>query len=107
VRVEAADAAAWLGDRLREPAPGTATVVFHSIVWQYLPPPTREGVVAALGAAGAEASPGAPLFWLRMEPGADLAQAAEVRLQAWPGGADALLAWTGYHGHPVWRADSP
>jgi hypothetical protein len=105
VRVEAGDAGEWVRDRLGEPARGTATVVFHSIVWQYLPPSTRHEIVGALTAAGAAASTSAPLFWLRMEPGADLAQAAEVRLQGWPGGDDELLAWTGYHGHPVWAAE--
>jgi hypothetical protein len=102
VSVEAADAAAWLQARLAEPAPGVVTVVFHSIVWQYLPPATRAGIVAALEAAGAEATGDAPVCWLRMEPGGDPTRAAEVRLRTWPGGDDRLLARTGYHGHPVW-----
>lgn len=98
--VEAADAAGWVAARLAVPAPGTTSVVFHSIVWQYLPAATRSGVVEALEAAGAAATPDAPVAWLRMEPGEDPSQAAELRLRTWPG-EDALLALSGYHGHPV------
>lgn len=102
--VEAADAADYLRRVLAEPVEGVATVVFHSIVWQYLPASTREGVRAALDAAGAIASAPAPLAWLRMEPGPDPNEAAELRLTTWPGGADRLLALSGYHGNPVWAA---
>lgn len=109
--IEAADAASWLDRQLAARVSGTTTVVFHSIVWQYLPAATRTGVLAALDAAGAAATPEAPLAWLRMEPGPDPARAAEVRLRTWSGGpgqpgepADELLAFSGYHGHPVWRA---
>jgi hypothetical protein len=102
VSVEAGDAAAWVTAQLAEPAPGAATVVYHSIVWQYLPPSTRERIAAALDRAGASATAGAPVAWLRMEPGENPAKAAELRLRTWPGGADRLLARTGYHGHPVW-----
>ena len=45
----------------------------------------------------------APLAWLRMEPGDDPAEAAELKLRVWPGDDEQLLALTGYHGHPVWR----
>src|SRR5262249_4531229 len=36
VTIDQAEIPAWLKERLREPAPGHATVVFHSITWQYL-----------------------------------------------------------------------
>ena len=39
--VDRADATAWLTDRLLEPADGTTTVVFHSVMWQYLTDATR------------------------------------------------------------------
>jgi hypothetical protein len=104
--VDAADAADWLAGQLAGPVAGAATVVYHSIVWQYLPEATRDGIVAALDAAGAAATPEAPVAWLRMEPGADPTKAAELRVQRWPGGDDVLLARTGYHGHPVWAAST-
>ena len=96
--VTAADAGAWVEERLAEPAPGTATVVYHSIVLQYLPRPTFERMRSAIEAAGARATADAPVCWLRMEPAGEV---ADVRLRSWPGGAETVLATTGYHGPPV------
>jgi hypothetical protein len=85
--VERAGAADWIEARLAEPAPGTATVVFHSIVMQYLPEDERERFERAVrNASGGVA-------WLRMEP-AD--EAADVRLRL--GEEDRLIARAGYHG---------
>ncbi|HEY4331031.1 MAG TPA: DUF2332 domain-containing protein, partial [Ilumatobacteraceae bacterium] len=95
--VEAADAGSWLARQLaRGPQVGAATVVFHSIVWQYLPPATRDGVRESLASAGALASDEAPLLWLRMEP--DTAEHANVRVTTWPGAAEEVIAAVGYHG---------
>jgi hypothetical protein len=53
--------------------------------------------------AGAAASAEAPLYWLRME--APSWEHCEVRLRAWPGGDDALLARAHHHGRWVeWQA---
>ncbi len=91
--VERAGAADWIEARLAEEAPGVATVVFHSIVMQYLPATERERFESAL-----EAAPGV-VAWLRMEP-AD-PNLTKVRLTLWPGSEDRLLARAGYHGDPV------
>ena len=98
VAVEEANAAAWIGERLAERQPGTTTVVFHSIVMQYLAPPEREEFEREMLSAGRRAEPDAPLAWLRMEPAGER---AEVRLTTWPGGEEQLLAEAGYHGTPV------
>lgn len=66
-QVEAGDAADWLPTVLT-PLDGIATVVCHSIMWQYMPPATRDRVEAAIRDAGAAATPHAPLAWLRYEP---------------------------------------
>jgi hypothetical protein len=109
-----ADAGAWLAERLAEPADGTATVVVHSIVMQYLPPAARARVRGLLEGAGREATPSRPLAWLRMEPPArepregDPARGlAELRLTRWPGGEERLLGLCGYHGRPVRLAELP
>lgn len=47
VDVAADDLGAWAERRLAEPAPGVATVVAHSIVWQYVPRPSRDRLRAA------------------------------------------------------------
>jgi hypothetical protein len=84
--VERAGAADWIEARLEEPAPGTATVVFHSIVMQYLPDEERERFERAVRSHD--------VAWLRMEP-AD--EAAGVRLSM--AGEDRLIARAGYHGN--------
>lgn len=96
--VEQANAPDWLAAQLSHTTPGIATVVFHSIVMQYLTEAGREHVRRALERAGESATVAAPLAWLRMEPGGAFAQ---VRLTIWPGGEERLLATAGYHGPPV------
>lgn len=101
--VDAAPAADWLEQRLAEtPRQGVATVVFHSIVWQYLDDEQRSRIQAALAEAGAKASEDAPLAWLRMEADNELTR---VDATLWPGGESRLIARAGYHGRPVhWLA---
>jgi hypothetical protein len=91
-------AAAWARRALSEPTPGEATVLYHSIVSQYLSEEEREALFEGIREAGERASPDAPLAWLRMEPADDL---ADVHLTLWPGGEERLLARAGYHGSPV------
>ncbi|WP_341893202.1 DUF2332 domain-containing protein [Variovorax sp. YR752] len=98
--VDAGDAAAWVEAQLAAPREGVATVLVHSVVWQYLPPATRERIEAALAAAATRASHAAPLAWLRMEfyaPGAP----AELRLTLWPEGRERTLAAAHPHGEWV------
>jgi len=98
VEVDREGAASWLERQLATPAAGRATVVYHSIVLQYLSEEERAAVHDLLQAAGARATPQAPLAWLRMEPAGEM---AEVRLTTWPDGEDRLVARAGYHGSPV------
>lgn len=100
--VERAGAAEWTAERLSEPGEGMATVVFHSIVMQYLDAGEREEFERALRAAGQSASERSPLAWLRMEPAGER---AEVRLTLWPGGEDRTIARAGYHGDLVELGD--
>jgi hypothetical protein len=97
-RVERAGAADWLRARLRHPVEGRTTVVVHTIVMQYVTEGERAEVDALLEAAGARATPRAPLARLSMEPGG---RRADVRLRLWPGGEEQLVARSGYHGSPV------
>ena len=96
--VERANAVEWAGERLAEPAPGRATVVYHSVVMQYLSEAEREEFRRVVEAAGARARDDAPVAWLRMEPDGER---AAVRITTWPGGEERLLARAGYHGTPV------
>jgi hypothetical protein len=75
-----------------------ATVVFHSVVLHYLSDETRERMISAIERAGTAADANAPVAWMRMELGGDL---ADVHLTTWPGGEERLIARAGYHGRPV------
>jgi hypothetical protein len=88
--VERAGAAEWIEERLAEPAPDVATVVFHSIVMQYLPDDERQRFEGAVRSAAGTVA------WLRMEPAGDV---TDVRLTL--GGQERLLARAGYHGDPL------
>ncbi|MGH2956647.1 MAG: DUF2332 domain-containing protein [Solirubrobacterales bacterium] len=90
----------WLARELRELPEGEATVVFHSLFWIYLPERIREETSAVIREAASRASSGHPLAWLRYELGADLVQ-CELRLTAWPGGEESLLATGDVHIAPV------
>jgi hypothetical protein len=100
--VERADACDWLAARLA-PEPGAATVVFHSIILQYLGTEGAERLAGLVQAAGARASEAAPLAWLRLEPVRLPAGALGFRvvLTSWPGGRERTLAACSPHGPPV------
>lgn len=99
VRVEAEDAVSWAARRAI-PAAGAATVLFHSVFWQYMPAPSQAALAAAIEALGARASPDAPFAWLRMEPAPANMASMELRLTLWPGGAERVLAKV--HPHGAW-----
>ena len=96
--VATADAADWLADKLDDSVPGVATVVFHSIVMQYLSPGERTVVEELFEKAGRKATTATPMARLAMEPAGEM---ADVRLTLWPGGREQLIARAGYHGRPV------
>ena len=106
VVVERLPASELLARELAEPRPGVLTVVWHSVVQQYLAPVERARVAELLAEAGARASARAPLAHLAMEPvrfttgGSHFA----VTLTTWPGGMVRELAEAQGHGPPVlWR----
>lgn len=89
-RVEAAD---WVEQNVElAPVAGGTRVLFHSVVWSYLPEESKKRISAHLSRAGAAARTDAPLAWLRFE----LAEPPELRLTLWPSGEETLLA----HAHP-------
>ncbi|MFP5297475.1 MAG: DUF2332 domain-containing protein [Actinomycetota bacterium] len=123
-----AGAAGFLREVLARPVDGVATVVFHSIVFQYLDADERSEAVALIAAAGARASADAPLAHLSMEPPLRhlktwFGPVAEewdaifpepsvppgqedlgvVHLRMWPDEpSPRLVGRAGYHGSPVW-----
>jgi hypothetical protein len=98
--VERADAADWLTARLRVLPEGCATVVYHTIVWQYLAEETKGRIASAIADASLRATTDAPLAWARMEPDAER-DTAGLRLTLWPGGEERVLGRADFHGRFV------
>ena len=102
--VTGGDLAAWLEGRLAVAVRGTATVVAHTIVWQYVDRSSKDRMRGALRRAGERATADAPIAWLRFEPAGPV---GDLRLTWWPGGDETVLATAEYHGVPVyWGAPS-
>jgi hypothetical protein len=99
IRVDREDALPWLQRQLAVPRAGMATVVYHSVVWQYLSAATQAGLRSAIEAAGARATAQAPLAWLGFEPPGEAP--FELSLTLWPGGQRRVLAQAQAHGQWV------
>jgi hypothetical protein len=84
VVIDRADAVRWVERVARERALGTTTVVYHSIVWQYLGDDERDAIATSLHDAGDAATRDAPLAWLRLEPPAGTQSPVELRVTTWP-----------------------
>lgn len=107
-RVERADAAEWIADRLAHRARDAATIVYHSIFLQYPPREARTAIVDAIHAAGASATPEAPLAWVRLEPegvtdGIDTPRMV-IDLHTWPAGERRVLGYTDGHVRAIYVA---
>ena len=99
-RVEHAGALEFLRRELRT-RPDVTTLVWHSVIWQYVHPDERAAVDELLGEAGADLGP--RLVRARMEPNRapeDLL-AFSVDVQRWPGGEWVHVGDAHGHGPPV------
>lgn len=102
VKVERADAAVWLKQKLASRARDAATIVYHSIFLQYPPREARAAIVDAIQEAGKSATAEAPVAWVRLEPealtdGVRDSVRMVVDLTTWPGGERRVLAYTDGH----------
>ena len=100
VSVDKDDAVAWTEVRAH-PGADAATVLYHSVFWQYMPPESQAALTTAIHRHGALATARAPFAWLRMEPPADNLASMELRLTLWPTGEERLLAMVHPHGAEV------
>jgi hypothetical protein len=83
---------------------GALTVLWHSIMWQYLSRDDRAGVRAGIDALGAQSRTDAPFAHLMLEPQRrtpDSPVEFTVRARSWPGGDDTVLGACSPHGPPV------
>ena len=85
-------------------ASGTLTVLWHSIMWQYLSLPEQSTIESAIEQIGARARPESPFAHLTLEPHRRTPDAEiefAVQARCWPGGDDRILAACPPHGPPV------
>ncbi len=103
--LERADAADWVESWLTIPQEaGVTRVLFHSIVWQYLPVPTQLRIERAMERAGAKADGDRPLAWVQLETNRETYR-HELRVCSWPGAdvADGVWSVLGTaHAHGAW-----
>jgi len=97
VTLQRADASGFLAAQLAQRNENEVFVLFHSIMWQYLPGKTQRQIENCLDEAGNVAG-APPLAWLRMEPISPADSCATLRLSLWPGGQTRDLARCDYHG---------
>ncbi len=87
------------------PASGHLTVLWHSVMWQYVPPAQQERVTARLEELGGATSEDAPLAHLYAEPVRRTAEDHHrfwVCADTWPGsGEREFLGQMAAHGLPV------
>jgi len=96
--VDTASADEWITQQLARPS-NHATLIFHSIVWQYLGTETQNRLKRAVYNAGKTATPTAPIVWARMEPAGPV---ADIQVDVFDGSSSEprhfRLAEIGYHG---------
>jgi hypothetical protein len=100
--VEAVGAADFL-DRLAL-QDGTTTVVWHSVMWQYLGPDEQARAEERLAELGSQATERAGFARLLLEPRRRTPGGAHeflVVLQSWPGGEERVLGSAAPHGLPT------
>ncbi len=95
------DAGEFVRQRLAQPREhGVTRVLFHSIVWQYLPESTQRAITAAMEAAGAKATTEWPLAWVALETNRETFR-HELRVRHWPDGAEPVKLAEA-HPHGAW-----
>ncbi|MGH3510493.1 MAG: DUF2332 domain-containing protein [Nocardioidaceae bacterium] len=85
-------------------ARGTTTVLWHSVMWQYLRPEEQADVTASIERLGAAATVDSPFARLFLEPWRRAAGADHeflVVLRTWPGGEERILGTSAGHGVPT------
>ncbi|MEJ7831378.1 MAG: DUF2332 domain-containing protein [Nocardioides sp.] len=87
-----------------EPADGATTVLWHSVMWQYLGPDEKAAVSARIADLGEAATTAAPFAHLFLEPTRRTPESEHeflVILESWPGGERRVLGRSRGHGVPT------
>lgn len=98
----AQDAGQFVLEMLTRPQQvGVTRVLYHSVMWQYLPPETRDLIRDAMAAAGERATAERPLAWVRLETNRQTF-AHELKVKYWPGGGEEWSQLSHAHPHGAW-----
>jgi hypothetical protein len=99
--LERQDAGAFVAERLAAAQDdGVARVLYHSVMWQYLPETTRRSITAAMEIAGSRATASRPLAWVQLETNRATFR-HELSVRFWPGG-EAPVILSEAHPHGAW-----
>ncbi|MGL3607043.1 DUF2332 domain-containing protein [Rhizobium sp. G187] len=100
LKVQKADAIAWLRQRLATPRPGLTHVIYHTIAWQYFPAELKAEGEALITEAGLRATQDAPLARLQLEADGK-PDGAAILLTMWPTGETREIGRADFHGRWV------
>lgn len=99
--LERKDAGEFVLERLAAPQEaGVTRVLYHSVMWQYLPLATRDAITVAMEQAGERASADRPLAWVRLETNRATFR-HELTIRYWPGGEEPVQLAEA-HPHGAW-----
>ncbi len=91
------DAGDFVREQLARPQEtGTTRVMFHSIMWQYMPAETQGSITRAMKEGGALATADKPLAWVSLETDPATFR-HELRVRYWPDGEEEVCL---AHAHP-------
>ncbi|MXO60222.1 DUF2332 family protein [Altererythrobacter salegens] len=95
------DAVEFVREMLARPQEeGVTRVLFHTVMWQYLPDASKEAISEMMEAAGTAGEPTRPLAWISLETNR-ATFAHELHVRYWPGGEQAVQLTTA-HPHGAW-----
>jgi len=98
----AQDAGDFVREMLARPQQaGVTRVLYHSVMWQYLPRETRDLIRDAMAKAGERATADKPLAWVRLETNRKTF-AHELSVKYWPGGGEKWALLSQAHPHGAW-----
>ena len=99
--LERKDAGRFVEERLESPQDtGITRVLYHSVMWQYLPDTTRRSITAAMEQAGSRATVEQPLGWISLETNRETFR-HELTVRFWPGGGEPVIL-SEAHPHGAW-----
>ena len=95
------DAADFVEAALATPqSSGITRVLFHSIVWQYIPTPSQRRIEHAMSDAAKLATADAALAWVMLETNRETFK-HELKVRYWPGGGGEVIL-ANAHPHGAW-----